>query len=169
MKCSAFFVGRLAAIARDEGVRPETIEAVSAVGVVDPAEFLHRAHALEQARKNDTELFDDLAHAYARAAHLADASLGDDVDETKFSAPELALLKACSEGEDAVNSALSTGDYQGALAALAGLREPIDRFFDEVLVMDEDEDVRNNRLRLLNRFAGVFGGVADMGALAGRR
>ena len=165
----AFFVGRLAAIARDEGVRPETIEAVSAVGVVDPAEFLHRAHALEQARKNDTELFDDLAHAYARAAHLADASLGDDVDETKFSAPELALLKACSEGEDAVNSALSTGDYQGALAALAGLREPIDRFFDEVLVMDEDEDVRNNRLRLLNRFAGVFGGVADMGALAGRR
>ena len=164
-----FFSGRLATIARDEGVRPETIEAVSAVGVIDPSEFLRRTHALEQARQNESELFDDLAHAYARAAHLADASLGDKVDETKLTAPELELLNACSKGEEAVQSALAAGDYQAALSSLAALREPIDRFFDEVLVMDEDMDVRNNRLRLLNRFAGVFGGVADMGALAGRR
>ena len=54
----------------------------------------------------------------------------------------------------------------GATLALAELREPIDRFFDDVLVMDEDNAVRENRLRLLNRFAGVFGGVADIGALS---
>ena len=46
------------------------------------------------------------------------------------------------------------------------LRAPIDAFFADVLVMDEDEDVRANRLRLLNRFVGVFTDVADFGKMA---
>ena len=65
--------------------------------------------------------------------------------------------------------ALTSGDYAGATSALADLREPIDRFFDDVLVMDEDTHVRENRLRLLNRFAAVFGGVADIGALSRKK
>ena len=48
-------------------------------------------------------------------------------------------------------------------------RGPIDRFFTDVLVMDPDPTVRDNRLRLLNRFAGVFGDVADIGALSKRK
>ena len=164
-----FFAGRLAAIARDEGVRADTIEAVSAAHVIDPSQFLMRAHALEDARTATPEVFDDLATAYARAAHLGDAELGCDVDKSLLLEPELELLRACEQGEAAVSEALAQGAFSGALGALADLRAPIDRFFDEVLVMDEHTDVRENRLRLLNRFASVFDNVADIGALARKR
>ncbi len=65
--------------------------------------------------------------------------------------------------------ALTKGDYAGACDALADLKEPIDRFFDDVLVMDEDTGLRENRLRLLNRFASVFTDVADIGALSRKK
>lgn len=165
----SFFAGRLAAIAREEGVAPDTIEAVSAVGVIDPTEFLERAHALDDARANDPALFDDLATAYARASHLAPAELGRDVDESLLGEAERELLDACESGERTVRDALARGDYAGATRALAGLRAPIDRFFDDVLVMDEDTRVRENRLRLLNRFASVFSDVADIGALSRKK
>lgn len=165
----AFFLGRLASIARDEGVSPDTVEAVSAAGVIDPGEFLARAHALEDARREDPETFDALAQAYARAAHLADPALGTGVEEPALGEAERALLDACDEGSERVGSALAEGDFSGAISALAGLKAPIDRFFDDVLVMDEDTAVRENRLRLLNRFVEVFSGVADIGALSRRK
>lgn len=164
-----FFEGRLAAIARDEGVSPDTIEAVSAAGVIDPAEFMLRAHALEDARTNDPELFDDLATAYARAAHLGDAKLGTEVDGALLGETEQSLLSAVDAASASVSDKLAAGAYAEALAALAALREPIDRFFTDVLVMDDDPKVRDNRLRLLNRFASVFGDVADIGALARKK
>ena len=165
-KVKAFFAGRLAVIARDEGVSPDVVEAVSAVGVVNAHEFLARAHALEDARNGQPELFLDLATAYARAAHLSDPKLGTDVEVSLMGEAERALLDACADGAKNVEKALSERDYLGATKALAELREPIDRFFDDVLVMDEDNDIRSNRLRLLNRFSGVFTGVADIGALS---
>jgi glycyl-tRNA synthetase beta chain len=168
-KVSDFFLGRLATIARDEKVSPDTIEAVSAAGVIDPAEFLKRAHALEKARSEEPDLFDDLATAYTRAAHLGKPELGVEVDESLLSDPERALLDACTTGSERVEKALATGAYETALQALAELREPIDRFFEDVLVMDNDAVIRENRLRLLNRFAGVFEGVADIGALARKK
>lgn len=164
-----FFRGRLVAIAKDEGLRPDTIEAVSAVGVIDPIEFMARAHALEDARSQRPELFDDLATAYARAAHLGDAALGSEVDAGLLSDAERSLYDACERGRASVEAALSHADYAGALSALAELKSPIDRFFDDVLVMDEDTAVRENRLRLLNRFVGVFADVADIGALSRRK
>lgn len=164
-----FFEGRLAAIARDEGVSPDTIEAVSAAGVIDPAEFMLRAHALEDARTNDPELFDDLSTAYARAAHLGDAKLGTEVDGALLGEAEKALLSAVDAASTTVSEKLGAGAYVEALAALAALREPIDRFFTDVLVMDDDPKVRDNRLRLLNRFASVFGDVADIGTLARKK
>lgn len=164
-----FFQARLVAIARDEGLRPDTIEAVSAVGVIDPVEFMARARALEDARSQSPEVFDDLATAYARAAHLADASLGSDVDASLLGDAERALLAACDEGEGRVASALAEKDFRAAIDALAELKTPIDRFFDDVLVMDEDTEVRENRLRLLNRFVEVFVGIADIGALSRKK
>ena len=165
-KVAAFFAGRLSGIARDEGISPDSIEAVSAVGVIDPDEFLRRARALEDARAHAPELFDDLATAYSRAAHLADASLGTDLDETMLGEAERTLLSACEHGAKKVAEALGSGDFDAVCVALAELREPIDRFFDDVMVMDEDTVVRENRLRLLNRFTGVFADVADIGCLS---
>ena len=96
-------------------------------------------------------------------------SLGTDVDETMLTAPEEALLAACKEGEKNVAEALEDKNFERAAVCLGKLREPIDRFFDEVLVMDEDATVRGNRLRLLNRFTQVFEHVADIGALSHKK
>ena len=57
--------------------------------------------------------------------------------------------------------------YSALLEAFAGLRVPIDAFFEAVLVMDPDEAMRDNRLRLLNRFVELFGRFADFSLLAG--
>ncbi|WP_322151860.1 glycine--tRNA ligase subunit beta [Paratractidigestivibacter sp.] len=168
-KVCQFFAGRLKSIAKDEGIHLDSIEAVSAVGVIDPAEFIARARALDTARAEQPEVFDDLAAAFTRAHNLADASLGTEVDESKLGNAERALLSACVEGEEKVSSALADSDFEAACGALAALKEPIDRFFDDVLVMDEHIDVRENRLRLLNRFAGVFAGVADISALSRKK
>ena len=165
----AFFLGRLGSIARDEGVSPDTVEAVSSVGVIDPGEFLARAHALEDARAKDRSTFEDLAQAYSRAAHLADPTLGTSVNEPLLGEAERALLQACDTGSARVGAALDAHDFAGAIAALAELKAPIDRFFDDVLVMDEDTAVRENRLRLLNRFVEVFVGVANIGALSRKK
>ena len=168
-KVEQFFAGRLKSIAKDEGLRLDSIEAVSAVGVIDPAEFIARARALDSARAEQPELFEALAGAFMRAHNLADASLGCDVDTSILGDSELALLSACEEGEEKVASALARKDFDAACSALAALKEPIDRFFDDVLVMDEHDDVRENRLRLLNRFASVFSGVADVSALSRKK
>ena len=69
--------------------------------------------------------------------------------------------------QQGVKDALSRGQYPHALEFLASLRGPIDEFFDAVMIMDSDEALRNNRLKLLNRFVTVFKDVADFGKLAG--
>lgn len=57
-------------------------------------------------------------------------------------------------------------DYAAALAELASLRKPIDLFFESTMVMDEDQALRENRLRLLNGFVAVFANVADFALLS---
>ena len=168
-KVIAYFVGRLSAIARDEGAEVDTIRAVADTGVCDPAAFLARVVALDKARRSQREVFDDLATAYARASHLADAVLGIDVDATLLGDAERTLLDAVDKGSASVQEAIVAGEYDDAIAALAMLREPIDRFFEDVLVMDKDESVRNNRLRLLNRFESAFRDVANVGAMAKKK
>ncbi len=161
-----FFVGRLASMAREEGVSADTVEAVKAVGVVEPAEFIARAHALEEARSGSREVFDDLASAYTRANNLRDAALGCEVDKSLLGPAEVQLLDAVDEATAKVEACLGgEGGYAGAIAALAALRAPIDTFFNDVMVMDEDAAVRANRLRLLNRFVAVFHDVADFGKM----
>ena len=71
-----------------------------------------------------------------------------------------------NQAESQVAAALAEGDYAQALARLAELRAPIDVFFEKVMVMDEDEAIRANRLRLLNGFVGVFTHVADFSLLS---
>lgn len=162
----AFIKGRMEQMARDEKIAPDTVAAVSAGSVTTPAHYFELAHALEHARSNDRAAFENLATAYARAAHLADASVGCEVDEALLGDAERVLLEAIDAAEASVTSALSAQDFPGVISALAALREPIDAFFDEVMVMDEDERLRANRLALLNRFAAVFSGIADLGVMA---
>ena len=161
-----FFVTRTKVMLRDSGASPDAIDAVLAAGVEEPAEIIARVRALEAARVNEPETFDDLATAYARANNLRDAALGAEVNEVLMGPAETALATAAKEVNARVEEALAADDYAAALAALAALRAPIDTFFADVLIMDEDTAVRENRLRLLNRFVGVFAHVADFGKMA---
>lgn len=162
----AFIKGRMEQMVRDEKVSADTVAAVSAGSVTVPAQYFQLAHALEDARANDREAFDNLATAYARAAHLADAVLGSEVDSALMGDAERVLLEATDATQANVDVARSAKDFTAVIAALAALREPIDAFFDEVMVMDEDEALRANRLRLLNRFESVFAGIANIGEMA---
>lgn len=162
----AFIKGRMEQMVRDEKVSADTVAAVSAGSVTVPAQYFQLAHALEDARANDREAFDNLATAYARAAHLADAVLGSEVDSALMGDAERVLLEATDAAQANVDVARSAKDFTAVIDALAALREPIDAFFDEVMVMDEDEALRANRLRLLNRFESVFAGIANIGEMA---
>jgi glycyl-tRNA synthetase beta chain len=129
--------------------------------------MLARCETLMTARSKEPELFEDLATAYARANNLRDAELGTDIDKSLLGEPEEALYNAIDKVAEGVKSALAKGQYNHALEFLASLRGPIDTFFDDVMIMDNDEKLRYNRLRLLNRFVAVFKDVADFGKLAG--
>ena len=161
-----FFVARAKVLLRDEGRAPDAIDAVLAAGVREPVEFVSRVRALDAAREGDPDAFADLATAYARANNLRDASLGAEVDEALLTEVEHALSCAVVQAEGRVARALAADDYPSALAELASLRKPVDLFFERVMVMDEDRALRENRLRLLNRFVAVFEGVADFGKMA---
>jgi len=161
-----FFVTRTKVMLRDRGCAADTIDAVLATGVEEPMILIARSNALESARSNDKETFEDLAIAYARANNLRDAELGADVDEASLTEHSNALAAAVTQAESTVEKSLAADDYPAALGDLAALRGPIDEFFDNVMVMDEDEDVRANNIKLLNKFVSVFANVADFGKMA---
>ncbi len=163
---SEFFVTRTKVMQRDKGMPADVIDAVLATGVSESAEIIARIAALAAARTNEAAAMDDLATAYARANNLRKPELGTEVDSALMGEAELALSQAIGVAREAVPAALAAGDYAAALESLAALRAPIDRFFTDVLVMDEDEAVKNNRLRLLNSFVEQFARVADFGKMA---
>ena len=162
----AFFTTRTKVILKDAGHGTDIVDAVIAVDTIEPAQIATRVRALDTARSEDPEVMQDLATAFARANNLRDGNLGSDVVEDLMDIQEHALYAALIDVEIAVDSALKTDSYASALRSLATLREPIDAFFEEVLVMDEDEALRKNRLILLNRFVNAFAHVADFGKIA---
>ncbi|WP_417144140.1 glycine--tRNA ligase subunit beta [Raoultibacter massiliensis] len=163
---SEFFVTRTKVMMRDRGLPADVIDAVLATGVTEPAEIIARIEALQSAREDMTDIMDDLATAYARANNLRDAALGNEVEQALMGEAERALAEALAAVRSKVDDALAANEYAVALRDLAALRGPIDRFFEDVLIMDDDVALKNNRLRLLNRFVSVFARVADFGKMA---
>jgi glycyl-tRNA synthetase beta chain len=120
-----------------------------------------------------------LAHPSAEALIAANKRIGNILRKTDEAIPatfdagafteagESALAEAFEGVRTRFEEAVGTGDYTGALLALAELRQPADRFFDEVLVMAEDDAVRRNRLALLQTIHAAFLRVADLARLPG--
>ena len=161
-----FFITRTKVMMRDAGNSIDAIDAVLSAGIQEPVELINRVSALEAARSEQPEVFEDLATAYARANNLCDSKLGTEVNEGLLSEVEQALVRAVCQAESNVASALENNNYAAALSELAALRKPIDLFFENTMVMDEDQALRENRLRLLNSFVAVFANVADFALLS---
>src|SRR5699024_5849547 len=89
-----------------------------------------------------------------------------DIDRERLqAAAESRLVAAIDTATDELDQALAAGDYPAALAALARLREPVDAFFDEVMVMCDDETLRHNRLAVLAQLRAMFLRIADVARL----
>jgi glycyl-tRNA synthetase beta chain len=110
---------------------------------------------------------EDLSIAFTRAKNLAKPELGTAVDRSIMGAEEVALADALDSAEGLAEQLLDQRAYSALLESYAGLRAPIDAFFEGVLVMDPDENKRDNRLRLLHRFVALFARFADFSKLTG--
>lgn len=100
--------------------------------------------------------------AFVRVANIARESAAETIYPERFHiAEEMALYQAYTSTKSAVESLVSGEDFEGAIDALTELAAPIDAFFDNVMVMDKDEAIKDNRLALLRGVDGIIREVAD--------
>jgi glycyl-tRNA synthetase beta chain len=142
------------------GVLFEAVEAVTAVGFDDPVDCRRRIDALVAVSGRPE--FTLLAGAFKRVINIIKDHRESRVDEALLAEPaERGLYGAYREAARKAEPLLAARDYQGALAVILEMKEPVDRFFDEVMVMVEEDAVRNNRLALLTAIARLFLQVGD--------
>lgn len=165
-----FVLGRFTALLQDQDVAIDVIQAVAARRPTKPADYLARVNAV--AAFKALEESEALAAANKRVAnilakqnvevtsevHIDSALLTEDAEKALNSALVTAQLQ--------VNEALASQDYQRILTTLATLREVIDNFFDNVMVMADDAAVKQNRLALLSLLRQLFLTTADISILA---
>ena len=141
----------------------EFVRAARASGVTELGASARLAEALAAA--SEGEDFEGAYVAYDRANRLAGKSDGAAAElDPKLATDEaeLALIEAVAGASPKIAAALEAREFDAALAAAAELRAPVDRFFDEVLVMAEDAQVRANRLRLLLDVRDAVGALGDL-------
>lgn len=167
-----FLIDRLKVQQREAGVRHDLIDAVFSLGGEDDlVRLLARVKAL-QAYISTAEGANLLA-AYKRAANILKGSdpvspaLDTTRDALMADPADIALLSALDIAEPQAKKALEAEQFEDAMAALATLRAPIDRFFEEVMVNDEDAAKRAFRLGLLARFRDAVTQVADFSKIEG--
>jgi glycyl-tRNA synthetase beta chain len=168
----AFFHDRLKVYLRDQGARHDLIDAVISSKADDLLMVVRRVEALGSFL--GTEDGANLLAGAKRAANILAAeekkgtAIAASVDPAKFSAAqESTLFAALNRAEKEAGEAIQNEDFSGAMRALSALREPVDSFFEGVLVNDEDQSVRANRLALLTRIRAATGQVADFSRIAG--
>ncbi|MCY1277644.1 Glycine--tRNA ligase beta subunit [compost metagenome] len=159
-----FVFDRLRARYEDEGVDVAVYLSVRALQPTSALDFDQRVQAVQAFRKLPEAAA--LAAANKRVSNLlskADGAVPSSVDSALLQeTAEQALAKAVADAEVALANA---GSYRETLERLASLREPVDSFFEAVLVNAEDAAVRGNRYALLAKLRGLFLGVADISVL----
>lgn len=148
-----FMLGRFPTWYQDAGFSIDIIQAVLARNPTKPADFDQRVKAVSHFRA--LEEAEALAAANKRVGNILakyDGELGEEIDLALLQEDaEKALAEAVEIMAEALEPAFATGNYQEALSKLAGLRAPVDAFFDNVMVMADDEALKKNRLTLLNK------------------
>lgn len=162
-----YALDRFSAWYADEGLRTEVFQAVRALNLSKPFDIDLRVRAVAEFSK--LEQAGALAAANKRVSNILSKAGGEitgQVDSALFEvAAETELQNALDAVSVKVTGAVAQSDYTGALNELAGLRDVVDNFFDKVMVMADDDKVRNNRLALLAQLRGLFMQVADISVL----
>lgn len=171
-KLLAFFADRLKVQQREAGVRHDLIDAVFALGGEDDlVRLLARVKALQAFVETPDGV--NLLAGYKRASNILkkEAGSASSAEHKPLSyTPEQAekvLIDALDAAQPQVTAAIEAEQFETAMTALAGLRGPIDQFFEDVTVNDEDESKREARLALLARFRDAVHQVADFSQIEG--
>ncbi|MCU1719104.1 glycine--tRNA ligase subunit beta [Pseudomonas sp. 5P_3.1_Bac2] len=163
-----FIFDRLRARYEDEGIDISVYQAVRAVNPTSPLDFDQRVQAVQSFRALPQAA--SLAAANKRVSNLLgklEGQVPNTVRAHYFDSPtEFALNAAIQQAESNVKPLAEARQYSLALAQLASLREPVDAFFEGVMVNAENPDVRANRYALLAKLRGLFLGVADISVLS---
>jgi len=170
----SFFADRLKVHLRDEGARHDLIDAVFALGGQDDLLMVvKRVEALGSFLDSDDGA--NLLAGYKRAVNILKA------EEKKDGAPvegrphadhyleqaEIDLASSIDTARATADEAVSKEDFAGAMSALAGLRAPVDKFFEDILVNADEADLRLNRLKLLSEIRTATSAVADFSRISG--
>ncbi len=170
----SFFHDRLKVFLRDQGIRHDVIDACIAMdGNDDIALLVNRAKALQGFLS--TEDGTNLLQGFKRANNIVSQAEDKDGVEYSYGADlkyaedetEKALFAALDKFEEPIAEAIRGEDFAAAMSGLAGLRAPIDAFFEAVQVNSDNEVVRRNRLNLLSRIRKLCNSVADLTKVEG--
>ncbi|ENV32203.1 glycine--tRNA ligase subunit beta [Acinetobacter gerneri] len=162
----AFLEGRYRAKYEDQGVAVDVIQAVQALSPKSPVDFDKRVNAVNHFR--DLSEAAALAAANKRVANILAKEAtptGDVVEANLVEDAEKALYAEIKAVKPVIEPLLAAKDYTAALSQLAALRAPIDAFFDNVMVMADDAELKANRLRLLAQIRALFTSIADISVL----
>lgn len=158
-----FLRNRIAQMLAEEGVAKDVVAAVIDVSIDHIPNVWNRTRTL-QAMKGHED-FEPLAAAFKRVVNIlrkTETQVSAPVDPALFEVPaEGALYQAQQQVQATVDRQLTSADFDGALRTMATLRDTVDRFFEDVMVMVEDPALRRNRVALLQAIAAVFDQMAD--------
>jgi len=167
-KIHAFLKRRMAHLLSEEGFSKDVIAAVIHVSADHIPQVWKRVEALQQLRSAHD--FEPLAIAFKRVVNIikqAGRLETMKVNEEQFQHTcESDLYNAYKNILKRVEESLKRGDFSQVLLDIAGLRKPVDAFFDGVMVMAEDIKIRNNRLAMLGRIAALFEKLADFSKIS---
>ncbi len=163
-----FLNNRLSRLLADDGLSKDVIAAVVSVSADSIPDVERRVAALEKLKGKSG--FEPLAAAFKRVENIlkkADPATAAPVDTALFThAAEGDLHRTCQSVATQVADLMSTGDLDSALGTIATLRDPVDAFFNDVMVMADDMAVRRNRLALLASISSIFGQIADFSQIS---
>jgi len=160
---STFLHNRMTHQLAEEGFSKDVIAAVVSISTDNVPDVWNRARALQDLKTAPD--FEPLAVAFKRVVNImkkAGRIRCKDVDESLFQdKSELALYSAYKKVNKKVSASLKKGHLEAALHEIASLRDPVDAFFEGVMVMAKEKKIRNNRLALLSQISDLFGCFAD--------
>lgn len=167
-----YLLDRFSAWYQDENIPTGVFQSVRALGITNALDINRRVQAVHQF--NQLDAAEALAAANKRVSNILAKNGGDNFEATVEAtvnsdllqqAEEKALAQEVAEKQQTLEPLMVNSDYSAALNELAGLRTAVDAFFDNVMVMADDEAVKNNRLALLKQLQGLFIGIADISVL----
>ena len=162
-----FIISRLRAYYSEKGISAEQFEAVRVCRPAHPIDFDKRIEAVQQFSQMASA--ESLSAANKRISNLlkkVEGNIADTVNADLLAeAAEQDLWKALESLRETVSDQIAGRDYVGAISELSTIKDAVDRFFDEVMVMADDEAVKQNRLALLNQIYQLFTQVADISRL----